>query len=33
MKHGHFTDERIDGIRSGPTPLTADEHLSAHSPS
>jgi len=25
--HGHFTDERIDGIRSGRTPLAADEHV------
>lgn len=25
MKHDHFTDERIDNIRSGSTLLTADE--------
>jgi hypothetical protein len=25
MKHDHFTDERIDDIRSGRSPLTAEE--------
>lgn len=25
MKHDHFTDERIDDIRSGHTPLTDEE--------